>query len=86
MIEGKLANRVWPVHHKPKCARCKKQTPQPETIVIGNRHKDPEHVFVCQSYLGTEYFIYETTGGECVCYCSEYCAKKHNHRFKNGKK
>ena len=83
MIEGKLANRAWTT---PRCEKCKKDIPKPEAIVIGNRMKNAEHVYVCQSYLGTDYFIYETTGGLAACYCSEYCAKKHNHRFKNGKK
>tara|TARA_R100000951_G_scaffold116766_1_gene130589 strand:+ start:25723 stop:25989 length:267 start_codon:yes stop_codon:yes gene_type:complete len=85
MIEGKLANRSWANTGKggfSKCEKCKKQLPAPELIVIGNKANKPTIHLGCQSYIGTEYFIYETVGGDSVCYCSKYCAKKHNHRFK----
>jgi len=84
-FEGKLANRIWPnvsIGGKPKCGKCRKVLPKTEDIVIGNKSKKSTMAFVCQSYLGTDYYVYETRSGGSICYCSKYCAKKHNHRFR----
>jgi len=84
MIEGKLANRSDVKGMKGsalhvRCEKCNVIMHKPETILIGNKKIG---FFVCQSYLSEKNYVYESKSGYAVCYCSKYCAKKHNHRFK----
>ena len=78
-IEGKIANAY---HVQPSCGKCEKELVGAEVIVVGNKLMHSNMAWTCSSYLGTDHYIYETKNGRGVCYCSEWCAKKHNHRFK----
>ena len=80
-IEGKLANRVGLWTNKVRCEKCRRVLPKPEDIVIGDKSNKPTKWFYCMSYLGTKHLVYENRDGTFSCYCSSYCAKKHNHRF-----
>ena len=84
-IEGKIANQM-PKYHQGsgrgtvvnKCSCCNKEISSPHSKYY---HDHPEH-FSIWSYVGTDHFIYESSCGNAVTYCSKTCAKKHNHRFR----
>ena len=81
-FEGKVANRTAVKTVKEYvntlCGKCAKLIPLPEDIIVGSKKSG---YYICKSYLATEHFVYETKSGNAICYCSEYCARKHNHRF-----
>jgi hypothetical protein len=83
-IEGKLANQY------PKtrciCEKCCKKIDLPELKLVQIGNHPNATTFYIHSYLTTPYYIYETSNGRAVVYCSQYCRDKHNHRFnKKGK-
>ena len=83
MIEGKLANRAdvslrMDSGLKAICGKCSRLFKAPKDITIEG---EGSH-FICKSYVGTSHFVYEVRSGWAICYCSQKCAKKHNHRFK----
>lgn len=89
MIEGKLAN-LFPrktMNGTVVCGKCSTNFEAPAKISVITPNGETENgkplsmVFQVHSYLGKERFIYESKSGRAVCYCSEYCARKHNHRF-----
>lgn len=75
-LEGKIANQD-PTHIN--CEKCFVPIEAPVAITVNS--KSTSQMFFCKSYIGTQYYIYETKGGAAVVYCSEYCRNKHNHRF-----
>tara|TARA_R100001086_G_C11840641_1_gene259012 strand:- start:2109 stop:2372 length:264 start_codon:yes stop_codon:yes gene_type:complete len=55
-----------------------------ELIMTEMEHKNPEQersFYIFYSYAGKEPFILTSKSGHSLCYCSEKCMKKHNHRF-----
>jgi hypothetical protein len=80
-IDGKIANQSPDIKlsGKTTCSKCRKITPPPQKVVIESTQT--MQFFICASYIGTDNFIYETKSGTAVVYCSEYCKRKHNHRF-----
>ena len=89
MIEGKLAN-LFPrrtMYGTVVCGKCSTNFKAPVAISLMvpsgsiENGKTLSMVVNVHSYIGSERFIYESKSGRAVCYCSEYCARKHNHRF-----
>lgn len=87
ILDGKLANQCPEAVNlctpKVHCEKCNKLVDFPERkfMSIGTE------VFSIYHYLQKEdLFIYEAKRGRAVVYCSDYCRRKHNHRFKNEKK
>lgn len=83
-IDGKIANQLPNLKftnsiYKVTCAKCSKLLPAPQMGTLAE--VGGKSIFEIQSYIGTEYFIYESKSGKAVVYCSEYCRNKHNHRF-----
>jgi hypothetical protein len=86
-MDGKVANQrprgKWILNCVPvavKCGNCSKILCAPTSAeVIGFKF---QQVFQAYSYLGSKYFIYDTKSGRSICYCSDYCRKQHNHRFR----
>lgn len=79
-LEGKLANQLpskLRLNGSVTCEKCGKVFNRPDPMIISAGNS----VYDVQSYLGTERFIYETKSGHSVVYCSDYCKRKHNHRF-----
>ena len=80
-FDGKIANqypkRKTNESGKVLCEKCGKEInpPKLEIPFMNNR------AFYVYHYLNTDYYIYEAKGKHSVVYCSEYCKKKHNHRF-----
>jgi hypothetical protein len=83
MIEGKIANQAPRINMKAdvKCGNCSKLIPYPERVYFPVPIGGVNHVYLTFSYIGTDYWIYETKHGKAVAYCSKYCRNKHNHRF-----
>lgn len=81
-VEGKVANRTaikrQKLSNKTTCERCQKEIDVPTDVTTTANGV----TLYLKSYVGTENFVYESRSGNAVCYCSAYCAKKHNHRFK----
>jgi hypothetical protein len=78
-LDGKLSNQyVRSDLRKPKCSKCNKtiDTPAHTTMEANNK------LFSIRHYIGTPHYIYETKSGHSAVYCSDYCRKKHNHRFR----
>ena len=81
-IDGKIANRTLTRTNDDGflvCGKCSVEIEKPCEVVIGSF----KSYYCCLSYLGTERFVYEANSGYAVCYCSKYCAQKHNHRFRS---
>jgi hypothetical protein len=80
-FEGKIANQCPTLTNytsaKTTCGKCSKLIDAPITSFV----KLDNRVYTFRSYIGTPYSIYETKGGIAVTYCSDYCKRKHNHRF-----
>lgn len=80
-FEGKIVNQ--PVrtqsNRKVKCEKCSKEIDYPEYSVLG---VGDDTLYEVNHYLNSKFFIYETKVGVAVAYCSNYCRKKHNHRYK----
>ncbi len=80
-FDGKLANQCPEVQNlsvaKSVCAKCSKllEFPKRDCVTINNLS------YFTFSYIGTPHYIHETKRGKSVVYCSDYCRKKHNHRF-----
>jgi hypothetical protein len=82
MIEGKLANQIPRCKFNTKCEKCNKILSFPKIDhIVGE-----SNTYYVYNYLDTSNFIYETSSGSSVVYCSKYCRNKHNHRFKNANK
>ena len=80
-----------------KCAKCSKQIPAPisnvleslygPTIIKDGTIKPRARAYqIIYHYTTTtedkrDYYIYASKRGSSVVYCSDYCRKKHNHRF-----
>jgi hypothetical protein len=91
VFEGKISNQ----HPRHKlggivCARCSALIDDPEvTVVKGMKeHAGDKHnpSFIAYSYLTNttdkrDHYIYPTTKGSSVCYCSRWCRDLHNHRY-----
>lgn len=78
-LEGKIANVCFAYYN---CGKCGKRLPEPESVVVGNKNMNSTMAWICRTYLGTKYYVYETKNGYGICYCSKYCRNKHNHRFR----
>lgn len=78
-MEGKIANQnTWvKLNGSALCGKCRRCVNRPEFTEL----KIEEKTFTMYHYIGTKNFIYETKRGIAVVYCSDYCRKKHNHRF-----
>jgi hypothetical protein len=83
-FDGKITNQQPRItnYTSPKCVceKCGKIIETPKSTEV----KIEESSYTLQSYLGTAHFIHETKMGTSVVYCSNYCRKKHNHRFNQG--
>jgi hypothetical protein len=80
-LDGKIANQspATKLSGVVTCAKCCRTFKPPKKIEI--KEYDLEKTFLCDSYIDTPYYIYETKSGTAVVYCSQYCRNKHNHRF-----
>jgi hypothetical protein len=80
-FDGKLANQSPVVHNltsaKTLCSKCSKLIDFP----IRNCVTINDLSYFTFNYLGTAHFLHETKSGRAVAYCSDYCRRKHNHRF-----
>jgi hypothetical protein len=80
-FEGKIANQCPVITNfasaKAHCEKCFKIIDAPFRSFI----QIDKQTYLTFSYVGTPYSIYETKGGIAVTYCSDYCKRKHNHRF-----
>lgn len=78
-IDGKVANQSPSVKmdNTVRCEKCSKifSAPLRSTMLT------PPRGYIIRHYVHTSFFIYETKSGVAVVYCSDYCRKKHNHRF-----
>ena len=87
ILEGKLSNQSprnntsGLVRGVVKCAKCKKEIERPKVVDLQFENTSGRFQYKLYSYLQTPYFILESNSGKAVCYCSEACMKKHNHRF-----
>lgn len=79
-IEGKISNQGVTVKlsNKCVCGKCSKliDPPSRSRIFTGS------HYFSVMHYLENNFYIYETNKGKSIVYCSDYCRRKHNHRFR----
>ena len=84
LIEGKLSNQ-FPKHRYNSgnptviCECCKTVFESPEQTVI----RIEGALVQMFSYINSTRFIYESNSGSAVVYCSDYCRRKHNHRFQD---
>ena len=78
-LNNKIANQYFrgTMLGKVKCSKCNKLIQQPMMATL----KIQEHLLTVLSYYKTQHFICESKSGRASCYCSEFCMKKHNHRF-----
>lgn len=80
-FEGKIANQCPSITNytsaKTQCEKCSKVIDAPFRSLVKINDKD----YLTFDYIGKPHFIYETKGGISVTYCSDYCKRKHNHRF-----
>ena len=85
-LKGKLANRTQVKKRSYLkvvcCEKCSKIIDEPKDITITTNGV----TLYCKSYIGSDNCVYEGEhSGRAICYCSEYCARKHNHRFRDRK-
>ena len=81
MIEGKIANRTevrGESQGEVSCEKCSRKVKAPSNATMLSN----EILLNLKSYVGMSYFVYESQSGQAICYCSQKCAKKHNHRFR----
>lgn len=78
-FDGKVANQKasLKINGDTICSCCRKQVENPTDGKLEIGWND----YIVESYIHTPYYIYETKSGRAVVYCSDYCRKKHNHRF-----
>jgi hypothetical protein len=80
-FDGKIANQCPSAVNlntaKTLCAKCKKLIDFPKRLTV----EIDSNTYFVYSYLNTAHSIYETKSGKAVVYCSDYCKRKHNHRF-----
>lgn len=80
-FEGKIANQFPTITNyisaKTQCEKCSKVIEAPFRSFVEIDKK----LYLTFSYIGTPHSIYEAKGGIAVTYCSDYCKRKHNHRF-----
>lgn len=80
-FDGKIVNQCPIIINyttaKTKCGKCGKiiDAPVRDFVTIGVK------AYLTFNYIQTSSYIYETKSGRSVAYCSDYCRKKHNHRF-----
>jgi hypothetical protein len=86
-MDGKVANQRprgrWVLNCVPvevTCENCNKRFGPPVSTSVKGVNYAQE--FAAFSYLGSDKFIYDTKSGRSVCYCSDFCRKSHNHRFR----
>lgn len=81
IFDGKISNQCPKIKNfseaKVLCEKCNRLVDSPKRFFIELENK----VFLTFSYLGTQHSIYETKRGTSVVYCSDFCKRKHNHRF-----
>ena len=83
-VEGKVANRTMiktkmgVTKDQTLCERCNTIIDAPKDATISENGT----TLYLKSYVGTDRYIYEGRSGHAICYCSKWCCKKHNHRFK----
>jgi hypothetical protein len=79
ILDGKIAGQHYKggVSGKVRCGKCYRLIDRPETDSI----EYDGNVQIVRHYLSLPYFIYETKLGFSICYCSDKCRRKHNHRF-----
>lgn len=82
IFDGKVSNQTPECENfntpKTACGKCGTLLEFPERHFV----KIGTETYATFSYLNTPFFIYETKRGKAVVYCSGYCRKKHNHRFR----
>lgn len=85
-LDGKISNQpiVTRFDGLVRCDKCNKVIPDPLPAILNDW--DNKIAYDMLHYIGQQFFIYESKSGRSVCYCSDYCRKKHNHRFKRGDK
>lgn len=82
VFDGKISNQgpyFVGFTGKARCSKCNKLINPPTRLKLA--HTELKRFFFCYTYIQTSYYIYETKSGTSVVYCSDYCRKKHNHRF-----
>ena len=83
VLEGKISNQFVRQNFSGslKCEKCQKLIPEPNTVPMRFKVEEQEFYYTGYTYLQTPFYIYESNSGRSVVYCSDYCVKKHNHRF-----
>lgn len=87
-IEFKIANQAPRLRFnsgdpKPTCGKCNTLLNRPlSQIMYALDNKYLKHQFSTFNYLATPHFILDTKSGYSIVYCSEYCMKKHNAKFR----
>lgn len=82
VFDGKISNQspcLVGFNKKVKCSKCNKFIKPPTKLKLA--HTELKRFFFCYTYIYSSYYIYETKSGNAVLYCSDYCRRKHNHRF-----
>lgn len=86
-IEYKIANQSPRMRFnsgdpKSTCAKCNTLVDKPlHTKIEAEDDLGKQHYFTVYNYFTKDHFIFDTKSGFSIVYCSEYCMKKHNHRF-----
>lgn len=87
VFDGKVSNQPIRRNMSGKliCACCKTLIEKPKIgtnkVEVPLEDRTVLFHYLSYNYIGTPYFIYESNSGQSVVYCSDYCRKKHNHRF-----
>lgn len=80
-FDGKLSNQkprsTNLASAKTTCSKCCRLIDFPKRNIVSINDK----TYFTYDYLQEKFFIYETKSGIAAAYCSEYCKRKHNHRF-----
>lgn len=82
VLDGKISNQRCNIKlddGKVRCEKCSTLINKPNIIILNSPLT--KEAFKCFSYIKTRHFIYETKVGISIVYCSDYCRRKHNHRF-----
>jgi len=90
-MEGRISNQHPQGTHRLNgeclnivtCERCRRLFPMPQmaTFQIKDKFGDTCAYALYVYHPEDDHWIYPSSCGYSVCYCSRYCRDKHNHRF-----
>jgi hypothetical protein len=81
VLDGKISNQkcIEKLNGQVTCEKCNQLIDKPKLAIVNSPLTNEN--LKCNSYIRTEHFVYETKKGYAIVYCSDYCRRKHNHRF-----